>query len=190
MFLSKGFQETEELISIARANVMAFVTAGPAALIGLILWIAGHRSFSFSLRMTDVILFVFLYLVSTVIHEFLHGAGWSIFAKEGFRSMYIGMMWEYLTPYCHCREPLRPKQYLVGVLFPFAIVGILLYIVAWIAGSGLLAAVSLFNILAAGGDTTIALMILKYMKASEDVFILDHPTDCGFVAFVKNQSKV
>lgn len=44
---------------------------------------------------------------------------------------------------------------------------------------------SLVNILSAGGDTTIACMELKYLKQDEKCYILDHPTNCGFVAFVK-----
>ena len=40
---------------------------------------------------------------------------------------------------------------------------------------------SLMNILSAGGDTTIGLLLLKY----KDGLFIDHPTDCGFVAFTE-----
>ncbi|MPM97600.1 hypothetical protein SDC9_144775 [bioreactor metagenome] len=40
---------------------------------------------------------------------------------------------------------------------------------------------SLLNILCAGGDITIVLLAFKY----KDAIFIDHPTDCGFVAFTK-----
>jgi len=54
-----------------------------------------------------------------------------------------------------------------------------------VSGSVLRLSLGLFNILAAGGDTTIACMLLRYLKYDKCCYILDHPTDCGFVAFVK-----
>lgn len=50
-------------------------------------------------------------------------------------------------------------------------------------GSGFFLILSLFNIIAAGGDTSIALMLLKHKNA----MIIDHPTECGFWAFRKNK---
>lgn len=47
--------------------------------------------------------------------------------------------------------------------------------------SGLLLALSLFNVFAAGGDLTIVILLLKH----RDKVIIDHPTECGFIAFSK-----
>lgn len=37
-YMEAGYEERQETISILRANVMAFVTAGPFVVLGLILW--------------------------------------------------------------------------------------------------------------------------------------------------------
>lgn len=187
-YLREGYTEKQETISIVKANAMAFITAGPFVLLGIIIWSAARRWRGIDYEKNgigDVLIFFALLMVFMFIHELLHGAGWQFFTREKWRSIYLGVMWENLTPYCHCKEPLRPKQYLVGVLMPFMVLGVGLYVAAFVSGSRLLFLLSLFNILSAGGDTTIACMELKYLKQKEDCFILDHPTDCGFIAFTK-----
>lgn len=183
-YLEDGYEERQEVISVARANTMALVTAGPVAILCAVIWIftAGEREGTFDF--VSIIWACVVCFACIIIHELLHGVGWALWTKEGWKSIYLGVMWEYLTPYCHCREPLRPKQYLAGGLLPFAVLGIGIYLIALFTGNGLLLLLSLINILSAGGDTTIACMEWKYLKQNESCYILDHPTDCGFVAFV------
>jgi hypothetical protein len=78
-------------------------------------------------------------------------------------------------------EPLSFKSYLFGGLAPFAVLGVAIYFIAFFTGNILMLILSFFNMVAAGGDLTIALMLLPYPHA----LIVDHPTECGFVAFVK-----
>ncbi|MEO2238038.1 DUF3267 domain-containing protein [Dorea sp. YH-dor226] len=186
-YLEAGYEERQETISIVRANVMAFVTAGPFVVLGLILWFCIRplsKEGNFVLG-NQAVCFLVLFLVCIFVHELLHGVGWVFWTQNKWKSIYLGMMWEYLTPYCHCKEPLGPGQYLVGGLAPFAVLGIGMYLAALVSSSILLLSLSLFNILAAGGDTTIACMLFRYLKYDKCCYILDHPTDCGFVAFVK-----
>ena len=49
----------------------------------------------------------------------------------------------------------------------------------------------LLNLLAAGCDTTILYELLKCRKENGgDLLIVDHPNQCGFVAFRKNYEKI
>ena len=93
----------------------------------------------------------------------------------------FGVMWKSFTPYCHCKEPLDFNSYLTGGIMPLLILGILVFIISFFTGNSLILIISLINILCAGGDTTICLLLLKY----KDGLFIDHPTDCGFVAFTK-----
>lgn len=188
-FTEEGYEERQETISVVKANVMAFVTAGPFVIIGLILWFLTRpllREGSFTMGY-NALLFLFLFLICIIVHELLHGVGWCFWTQKRWKSIYLGMMWEYLTPYCHCKEPLKPGQYLFGGLTPFAVLGVGVYLLALVSGSTLLLILSLANILAAGGDTTIACMLFKYLRYEKNCYILDHPTDCGFAAFVKTK---
>lgn len=194
---AEGYQVVESTISIVKANVMAILIAGPIAFIAFVIFQllngmgrGGHviiastsESIGINLFMLlgGYILFLVVMLALIVIHEGLHGLGWSMFCKDGWKSIRFGVIWKYVTPYCHCKESLSFGAYLFGGLLPFLVLGVGFWIVALILGSKIVLFISLFNILAAGGDLTIALMLLKYRKAK----IYDHPTACGFVAFVK-----
>lgn len=179
-FLENGYQEKSEVFSVLKANVMVFVTAVPFIVLGLALWILAGRGFVWLGGSGYGRLFV-IFVLTVFIHEVLHGVGWSFGAKAGFKSIYIGMMWESLTPYCHCKEPLTPGKYIFGCILPVLILGAGVYVIAFITGSTLLLWVSLLNTLAAGGDLLIAWYARKYQTG----YVLDHPTDCGFVIFVK-----
>lgn len=186
-YLEKGYEEHQEIISVVKANVMAFVTAGPFAVLGIVIWLLVKHGGEGSFSLGSMACFFFLMFLSIFVHELLHGVVWSFWTKKGWKSIYFGIMWEYLTPYCHCREPLKPRQYLAGGLAPFVVLGIGLYAAALMSESYMLLALSLVNILSAGGDTTIACMEWKYLKENDTCCILDHPTECGFIAFVKKQ---
>ena len=177
--LEEGYREQVGVISIARANVMALVTAGPFALIAIILYLLKSPGVELVLSSKNFAYLGALLVICIPIHELIHGIAWSLFCKEGWRSIGFGVMWEYLTPYCHCKEPLSFKGYIFGGLAPFIVLGVGFFILAFINESPLLLYLSVFNILSAGGDTTIALMLLKHTKAKR----LDHPTECGFIAF-------
>lgn len=188
-YLEKGYEEKQEIISVVKANIMAFVTAGPFVIACMLIWIFVMRRQEGMFDIRDLIWAWILCLACILIHELLHGVGWVFWTQRGWKSIYLGVMWETLTPYCHCKEPLKPRQYLVGGLFPFFILGIGIFLVSLLTGNGMLFLLSLINILSAGGDTTIACMELKYLKKNENCYILDHPTDCGFVAFVKKDGE-
>ena len=179
-YLEEGYVEKQEIISVLKANIMALVTAGPFVLAGLLLWFTREREYQYW-GFKGSVGFCVMFLLLIVVHEMLHGLGWSIFAKKRWKSMYFGVMWDSLTPYCHCKEPLRPGAYFFGGLLPFLVLGIGMYIAAWVSGSSIVWALSLFNILAAGGDITPMCMLVKYL--GKNAVILDHPTECGFIAF-------
>lgn len=179
-FLEEGYQEHSEIISVVRASVMAIITAVPVIILGTLLWMAVNRGPGWLEGKNYLVMFL-MFLVTVFIHELLHGVGWCLGAKGRWKSMYIGMMWESLTPYCHCKEPLAPGKYIFGGLFPVLILGGGLYIAALLTGSTLLLWLSMLNILAAGGD----LLIVWHARRYKDGYVLDHPTECGFVIFQK-----
>lgn len=179
--LLQGYTKHNKTISVLKANVMALVTAGPVAFVCFVLYMLKWKVTSFTFTIWAPLVFLTISLICIFVHELLHGLTWALFCKDGWKSIHLGFMWRSLTPYCTCKEPLNFKSYLLGGLMPFFILGIVWFGVAYVRGNLLLLTLSLFNILAAGGDTTIALMLLKYRKAC----IIDHPTECGFVAFTK-----
>lgn len=174
-----GYQAISCTISILKANVMAFVTTLPIIILfGAIYLLKNSMT---EINDLDVVWIIAGMVVCIPIHEFFHGLAWRLHCKNGWKSIHFGVIWDKLTPYCNCMEPLSFKQYLVGVLMPFLVLGIGLFGVVFFLGNTLLLSVCFLNIFAAGGDITISLGLIKYRKA----MIIDHPTECGFWAFYK-----
>ena len=123
-------------------------------------------------------------IASIIIHELLHGTDWIIFTKGKFKSIAFGVVWQALMPYCTCKEPLRKGHYIVGLVLPFIILGIIPCIIACAIGSIALLLFGCMMIVCAGGDLLILVLILK-TGLKGDVLFLDHPTDVGLAAFVK-----
>ena len=117
-----------------------------------------------------------------VLHELIHGIIWAKFAKEGFKSIKFGVLWEMLTPYCHCKEALNVRQYIIGAIAPAIILGIIPSIIAIMTGNlGLLIFGMLFT-MAAGGDFLIINLIRK--ESSSDL-VQDHPSEAGCFIYRK-----
>jgi len=179
--LSLGYSEHIGTISIVKANIMAILIAGPIAIIAFVIYMLKWNQFS--INTTDFLIFYGLVIVSLPIHELIHGVVWSKYCKNGWKSIHIGVMWAMLTPYCYCKESIKFSGYLLGGLMPLFVLGIGLFVIAFVKQNPILMLLSVFNIVGAGGDITIAGMLRKYSQAK----ILDHPTECGFIAFTKER---
>lgn len=185
-FLGEGYEEHQETISVLKANVMAFVTAGPFAVVQFMIWILAGKGGEGFFGIREMAVFWVSFLALIFVHELLHGLGWVKWTRKKWQSIYLGMMWDSLTPYCHCKEPLNPKHYLMGGLTPFLVLGIGMFLAGLFVENHVIFLLGVLNTLSAGGDTTIACMLFRYLKYRDNCYILDHPTDCGFVAFVKS----
>jgi len=115
------------------------------------------------LELADIHPWFFIYLfrsslfyncifLGSFLHEVLHATGFLIFGKLTFSQVQIGIKWKYLTPFAHCRLPLKASIYRIALLLPALLLGIVPSIIALIFGkSWLLIYGTLFTILA-GGD--------------------------------------
>ncbi len=128
-------------------------------------------------------LLIFGILISGIIlHELIHGITWAKFAKEGFKSIKFGVLWKMITPYCHCKEALNVKQYIIGAITPAIILGIVPSIIAIIIGNFGLLIFGMFFTMAAGGDFLIINLIRK--EKSTDL-VQDHPSEAGCYIYRK-----
>ena len=181
---TQGYHAEDATVSIVKANVMACVTALPLAAAFCVAFFLLNRDISpFRSFVDNYLLIMAAMLVSVPVHEFLHGCGWVLSCRKKWKSIQFGVMWDSLTPYCHCREAMGVMPYYVGLLMPLTVLGILPCILALVLKQPLLLWAGAYNVFVAGGDTTIAWIILKYL--GRDAKILDHPDQCGAVGFVR-----
>lgn len=179
-----GYTATPRTLSVFQANLWALVITLPIAIFCFILFFNLHRMAELIFSFYQPLLWVAVLFVCFVVHECIHGLTWAFFCKNGLKSVYIGMMWKKLTPFCCCMEPLRTGPYLLGGLMPFIVLGVCMFGVALASGSVFLLGLSVMNIMGAGGDLAIALMLRQHRGA----WTMDHPTECGFWAFQKEKT--
>ena len=133
-----------------------------------------------SSAMPDGLDFIVVILLGVVAHELVHGISWSLFCKKGFRSIKFGVIWKYLTPYCHCKEMLEARHYRIGALMPAIIVGLVPYFISLLTGNTGLFLFGLFFTFGAGGDFLILWMLRKTQKHT---LVKDHPTKIGCIVY-------
>ena len=120
--------------------------------------------------------FIAAFILGSFLHEVLHAVGFLIFGKLKISQVKIGIIWKFITPYAHCRVPLKASVYRIALLLPAVLLGIIPSIVAIIIGkSWLLIYGTIFTVLA-GGDILI-FWIIKKVKSNE--LVKDHPEQCG-----------
>jgi len=168
----------EYTMGLGKANLIALLLMVPILVILLapyiLIW--SYESFEVS-RKVFIIYLLPLILVGIFVHELLHGISWAFYSSKGMKSIKFGFKWKFLTPYCHCKEPLKLQHYRIGVAMPLLILGILPSIIAIIIGSGALLTFGIIFSWAAGGDI-IALFMLR--KLDNNLYVSDHPTEMGF----------
>lgn len=183
----KGYLRTDLTVSVLKANILAFVIMLPFVIAALVLFslVIPDSSAVFSLSLSSAVVFFAALLLLTVLHEAIHGLTWGLFAKGRFKSISFGVIWQMLTPYCTCSEPLTRRQYIIGGIMPTLILGFgLAGLAAGIESYGLFV-LSGIMIFGGGGDFLIILKLLQYRRPGKEVLYYDHPYECGVVAFEK-----
>jgi len=193
VILEKGYERKDLTISIAKANLVGPLLILPFAIALAAGYYLRNGGFGISKLLDENIALYFIYLVLVivtaiplaVIHERIHGFCWSLSAENGSKDIEYGFIKEQLTPYCTCLSPLKKPAYIIGSLMPMTILGIILGIVSIFAGNICLFVIALLQAFGGSGDILITSMLLRYKTSGKDVILMDHPTECGLVAFEK-----
>lgn len=170
----------EITLDAAKANTKAKIFIIPIIIIfGVpyyLIWNGNlWNEFMYIVHDNIVITLLFL-LLGTVLHELIHGFIWSIFLKNGFKSIKFGVVWKSLTPYCHSKEPLKLKHYRLGGIMPCILLGLIPSSISLFNGNMGFFLFGLFFTIAAGGDL---LMIWLLRKENKNVLVQDHPDKIG-----------
>lgn len=190
-----SYQKEKLTINLVWANVFGILIIIPIVLLyGLpyyLIWGSGITSQSFKETLSDAslgnigigTLLFFLILTSGIIlHELIHGLTWARYTEKGLKSMKFGVLWTMLTPYCHCKEPLQVRQYILGAITPAIFLGLIPAFVSILIGSLGLLVFGIFFTMAAGGDF---LIINLLRKEKMDNLVQDHPSEAGCFVYRK-----
>lgn len=181
--VADGYERKNLTFGVVEANVWAIVVTLPLIipflLVHYVLW-GKERT---DLPWWGYLLASFLLFVFIVAHELIHGAVFAFFAKDGFRSIAFGVIWSMLTPYCTCRESLKRKHYMLAILAPTVVLGILPAAVALAIGSWWILFLGILMILGGGGDIMCAIKLATYRTKGKDCLFFDHPYEVGLAVF-------
>ena len=179
----QGYRKTLLTVSILWANVFAIFLLLAVAVIGIVLFVLKYDNLFGKLSILESVILIIIFLALIVIHELIHGIGWSLSTKDGFKDIEFGVMLDSLTPYCTCSQPLSKGQYILGAMLPLITLGILPMIAGILIGSFYTMMMGVIMTSSAAGDILIVLKILRYKSRAKDVVYMDHPTEAGGVIF-------
>ena len=180
----EGYEKEKKTINIYTANCVGLAILGIATvLLGVPFYLIWKPEFSWSMLQYGI-LFALLVIVGIVVHELIHGFFFGLFAKNGFRSIRFGVMWQMLTPYCHCKVPLKIKHYFLGALMPALLLGFIPAVMALFNGNGMMLLLGIFFIGAAAGDF---MVVWTLRKERPDTYVQDHPSEAGCFVYKKRE---
>jgi hypothetical protein len=124
-------------------------------------------------------------IAGIVLHELIHGLVFLLFCKNGLKSIEFGIMWKYLAPYCHCKEPLPIRPYVIGALMPAIVLGFVPAGIGLFTGRFILLVFGMIFSIAAGGDFLTVWLLRNQPK---DSLVLDHESKVGCYILEKTET--
>lgn len=184
--LSKGYIKKELIGDLLKANIIGPLYGLIVSLPFIVLYFV-LKIYSFDIGenyFSNYMLFMVFFIILIVAHELIHGITWAGFTKDKFKNIEFGIIWKSLNPYCTCKVPLKESEYILGLIMPCIILGIIPSLISLFNANAWFFAMGIIQILSAGGDLYILKMILDNKNNNECLY-LDHPTDIGVVKFEK-----
>lgn len=135
----------------------------------------------------DIFIFIIITFLGIALHEIIHGLTWALFVKERLRAIKFGVLWKYLTPYCHCKGHLKVKHYIAGAIMPAVILGIIPTLWAFITGSIMILFLGVYFIVAASGDF---LIIYLLRNEHHNSYVKDHDSLPGCIVYKFKASNI
>lgn len=179
----QGYEADDLTLGALYVNVMALVLGLPVVLALGVGFLIRNPAVSLRLGRVNLLGFLLVFLLLIVVHELIHGLSWALFAKGHWQAISFGFIVRSVTPYCTCGEALKKGQYLFGAFMPTLLLGLLPALIAVFTGSPTLFFLGALMILSGGGDLAIILKLLRHRGRAGETLYLDHPYECGLVAF-------
>ncbi|MBQ8845719.1 MAG: DUF3267 domain-containing protein [Lachnospiraceae bacterium] len=187
--VAQGYERKDVTFGVVEANVWAIVVTLPLILPFLLAYYVMWGKEWTVLPWWGYFVGLVLLTAFIVGHELIHGAVFACFAKDGFRSVAFGVIWSMLTPYCTCRESLKRKHYMLAILAPTVVLGILPAAVALTVGSKWILYLGVLMILGGGGDIMCAIKLATYRTKGKECLFFDHPYEVGLAVFERAKAE-
>ena len=118
-----------------------------------------------------------------MLHEVIHGIGFSLFPEVNKKNIVFGMALEKGVFYCMCKQKISKKVILTSLLFPFTFIGVITLVWGMAINNYMLVVLSILNIAGAIGDLV---MTYYFLKVPNDVIYLDLDNSTSFTVLSRN----
>lgn len=163
----------EKTIETSKVNIIGLIIAPIILVATLAPYLFIHKN---GIEEISTLWILSALLIAIVIHELIHGFFFSLYAKEGWKSVRFGIIWKALTPYCNCKETITARQYRIALLMPTVILGMLPVLIGYLIPNFNWVCFGCFMIAAGAGDLIIFYLIRDLHKNTQ---VLDHPEKVG-----------
>jgi hypothetical protein len=181
-----GYLKEKRTINVLLANIysiLIFIFGGIFLfVVYYLLWGQDDLFDRFKMFFMNLGFFLFVYINGIILHELLHGIVFSIYAKKGYKSVKFGVLWEFLTPYCHCKEPLKIREYIIAALAPTVVLGLVPSIISLFIGNIELLLFGILFFAAGAGDL---MLVSSILREKESTLIYDLPDEIGYDLYRK-----
>ncbi len=179
-------RKVDHSISMLKANLysLPLVIGLINLLTGTFLLVWGEQQLfsSFPIIYLNLEIFIPVLIIGAVLHEVLHALSFYIIGRVSIENVKLGFQWRSLTPYAHCKIPVKASLYRISLLMPALIMGIIPWFIALVTGNGWLLVYAVIFTIVGGGDI---LTIWIIRKAKPNQIVQDHPTRCDCWVFEK-----
>ncbi len=114
-------------------------------------------------------------VLGIVLHEGLHGLIIALLAPGGWKAVKFGFL-NWMTPYCHCQQPITARGYRMVLLGPVVVQGLLPWVLGLITGIIELTLWGAVFISSGSGDL---LIWSRSREVPGEEFLQDHPRRVG-----------
>ena len=152
-------------------------------------FIRNNKALSIQAKMSKLLLLIISSLLAVIFHELIHGFFFSKYNLSGWKKVKFGFNTKLLAPYATCQEPVKVKHFIIILLMPTIILGIIpLLIFLFIKHNFFIFLFAAIMILGGIGDFLITYYMIK-LKPNQ--YVIDHPTTLGYFIvenFQKNET--
>jgi len=126
--------------------------------------------------------FTLIFIFGIVIHEFIHAFCFSIFNKNGWKTIKFGINTKLFAVYVHCNEYIKARNYRIVTIMPTVILGFLPFAIYLFNNNPILWLFAMLLTTGGSGDFII-LWLIKNLKSN--TLVKDHQTNLGYYLIEK-----
>lgn len=183
--IANGYKRRCITLDLFLSSLIAMVASVPfMAIVSLLYYLRNGNSF-FNPKLFPNIIIIPVVVALMIVHELVHGLFYGLFTGNHWGNVILGVQWKTLTPFCTCCEPITINQYILMLLAPTMLLGLLPGLFSILMANSFLFIVSQCMLVMSGSDLLFAVRLMFLKTSGDDVLIVAHPTKSGFYCFEK-----